>query len=93
MFTYEGMPRNSLIGSLRGIEELFGVGTYGNFAQQLSAWIEEVLEERIISYDITRDEAGAPDCQVFDIQVAAECESSFSARRQRCHSCAMDVSD
>ena len=52
VLVYAGVLQNSLVRSLRVIEELLGVGADDHFAQQLPAWVEKVSEERIIPHDV-----------------------------------------
>ena len=47
-----GMLKNSLIGSLGIIEELLGIGADDDLTGKLPVWVEEVLEQRIISHNV-----------------------------------------
>ncbi len=52
VLVYEWVVQDSLIESLWIVEEFLGVGANDNLAQQLSTWIEEVLEQGLIAHNL-----------------------------------------
>jgi len=52
MLVDHGMLKKSLIGSLGIIEELLVIGADDDLTGKFAAWVEEVLEQQIISHNI-----------------------------------------
>ena len=52
MLVYEWVVQDSLIGSLGIVKEFLSVGANDDLAQQLSTWIEEVLEQGVIAHNL-----------------------------------------